>query len=186
MPLTSLQLTGLAAAGAAVVATAAFALVDPTASDLDRVAQAAATAGRLSHRLKTGAGRSADVGALIQQPVFIMSTGPAAYHEKALTVSGVAIARGRRAALVSIGGSALRWLQVGESAGDLTLTAVSIDGATFDPPVGQRFVGLSPASVAASQPEAGQAPGGAAQPVLPAQAPRAGMASPPPSNGIDF
>jgi len=182
LPLTNLQLTCIAGAAAAVVATAGFALYDPTSADLDRVAQAAATTGRLSHRLKAETLRTADAGALMQQPIFIMSTGPAAYHDKAIGVSGIAITRSRRAALVSLDGQPVRWLQVGESSGGLTLTGVRIDGATFDTPIGPRFVGLS------SGPAAPAATDGGAQPAAPAtvntgQAP---ISHPVTSNGIDF
>ncbi len=186
MPLTNLQLTCIAGAAAAAVATAGFALYDPTSADLDRVAQAAAMAGRLSHRLKADTIRNADAGALMQQPIFIMSTGPTAYHDKALSVSGIAITRGRRAALVSVDGGALRWLQVGESANGLTLTDVRIDGATFDTPVGPRFVGLSSAPATATPPAAGADADTPAQPAPPVNHGRAPMSHPVTSNGIDF
>ena len=173
MPLSKIQLICLAGAASAAVATAAFALVDPTVSDADRVAQAGVTAGRLSHRLKAQAVHAENVSWLMQQPIFIMSTGPDAYHEKALAVAGIAITRGRRAALVAIDGQAPRWLQVGETAGDLTLIDVGIDGATFDTPVGKRIVGLSP-----------PAPADAATAATPQTRPSG--ASNAPSNGLDF
>ncbi len=135
------------ALGTGVAVTVAGALImlawDPTHADQRRLDDLERT-GRLS--LDAGVANAtayqAEVEALAQQPIFVMTTGPMAYKEKALQIFGVAISPGRRAALVSIDGGEAAWMAVGQVTGDIRLSAVGTNGASFDTPVGTRIVNL--------------------------------------------
>jgi len=94
-----------------------------------------------------------DVAGLADKPIFVMTTGRGAYKEKTLQLFGLAISPGRKAALVSVDGAMPAWMAVGETAGDIRLTDVGTNGASFETPIGSRTVGLSdsaPAKTGAS------------------------------------
>ena len=87
-----------------------------------------------------GDGDGDDTSLMASQPIFVMTTGPGAYKEKTLQIFGVAISPGRHAALVSVDGAEPVWMVAGEVNGDIRLTAVGTNGASFDTPVGPRTV----------------------------------------------
>ncbi len=114
-----------------------------------------------------------DIAGLAEKPIFVMTTGPAAYKEKTLQLFGLAISPGRKAVLVSVDGATPVWMAIGDMAGDIRLADVGTNGASFETPVGPRMVGLSDAAPAKAGNAAGAAPG---QPQGPAtsQSPQGG------------
>ncbi len=133
--------------GAAVAVAGALLMlaVDPTKSLLDRL-DALPQAHGLS--LPIAKKTDLDIAALAEKPIFVMTTGPAAYKDKTLQLFGVAISPGRKAALVSVDGAAPSWMAVGDMAGDIRLADVGTNGASFETPVGPRTVGLNDAAPA--------------------------------------
>ena len=128
--------------GAAVaVAGALLSLaVDPTKGLQDRL-DALPQAHGLS--LPVAKKPELDIAALAEKPIFVMTTGPAAYKDKTLQLFGVAISPGRKAALVSVDGAPPGWMAVGDMAGDIRLADVGTNGASFETPVGPRMIGLN-------------------------------------------
>lgn len=153
--------TALVGGCAVAVAGALFSLViDPTKGLQDRL-----DALPQAHGLNLPVSQKSqiDVAGLAAKPIFVMTTGPGAYKDKALQLFGVAISPGRKAALVSVDGAAPVWMAVGEQAGDIRLADVGTNGASFDTPIGPRTVGLNDA--APGRPGAPGAPGQASAPM---------------------
>lgn len=155
---------------AVAVAGALFSLlVDPTKGLQDRL-----DALPQAHGLDLPMAKKpqVDVAGLAAKPIFIMTTGPGAYKDKNLQLFGLAISPGRKAALVSVDGAAPVWMAVGDAAGDIRLSDVGTNGASFDTPIGPRRVGLNDA--APSKPGAPGAPGQTPVPVPPSSQPPQG------------
>ena len=89
-----------------------------------------------------------DITGLAERPIFVMTTGPGAYKEKALQLFGLAISPGRKAALVSVDGAVPAWMAVGDMAGDIRLADVGTNAARFETPIGPRTIGLNDAAPA--------------------------------------
>jgi len=133
--------TALVGGCAVAVAGALLSLVvDPTKSLQDRL-DALPRAHSLS--LPMTKASQVDIAGLAAKPIFIMTSGPGAYKDKTLQLFGLAISPGRRAALVSIDGAAPAWMAVGDAAGDIRLTDVGTNGASFETPIGSRTVELT-------------------------------------------
>ncbi len=136
----------------ASVAFAALSVIDPTHSDmrqLDGIAKAAKVAPRLASLTKPASFRT-DMDGLVQQPIFVMTTGTGAYAEKKFQLFGVSISPDRKAALVGIDGAAPEWIRTGQLNGDIQLIDVNAGSARFDTPVGERTVNLSETPPAAA------------------------------------
>ena len=137
-----LKMTLIGAVATAVVVALITLLFDPTASygsRLDAVDAMAAS----SHRLIASVPAKLDVARLAQAPLFVMTTGAAAYKEKTFQLFGVSISPRRKAALVSIDGATAVWMTVGSATGDIRLADVGTNGASFETPVGVKNVNLS-------------------------------------------
>jgi hypothetical protein len=138
----------LAAAAAATIATAFTLLIDPTSAMnkrldvIDPMISKAVTV-QPSRAMKIDAARMA------QAPIFVMTSGAAAYKEKAFLLFGVSVSYKRKAALVSIDGAPPVWMTAGAAAGDVRLLDVGGNGAVFETPVGTKTVSLTDAPLAA-------------------------------------
>ena len=137
-------------AGVATAATLLFLGLDPTAGANDRLN---AIDPVLSRAPMADAGKSArvDVARMASAPLFVMTTGAAAYKEKTFQLYGVSISPKRRAALVSIDGAPATWITVGDVSGDVRLADIGTNGASFETPVGTRTVTLSDPPPAAGE-----------------------------------
>ena len=141
-PVKTAVIAGCAVAVAGALLTLA---VDPTRGLRDRL-DALPQAHGLN--LPVAKRTQVDVAGLAEKPIFVMTTGPAAYKDKTLQLFGLAISPGRKAVLVSVDGAPPVWMAVGDMAGDIRLADVGTNGASFETPVGPRTVGLSDAAPA--------------------------------------
>lgn len=87
-------------------------------------------------------GPDASLDRALASPVFAMTTGPGAVTEIPVALSGLAVTKTRKAALISIGGKPADWLDVGATRDGVTIVAVSGAGATIDTQTGFRSIGL--------------------------------------------
>ena len=128
-------------ATAVVVAIAAL-VYDPTSAFAGRL-DAVDLMVSSGHKLAAVTPAKLDIGRLAQTPLFVMTTGAAAYKERSFQLYGVSISAQRKAALVSIDGAPASWMAVGASNGDVRLTDVGTNGVSFETPVGQKVVSLT-------------------------------------------
>jgi hypothetical protein len=139
-------------------------------------------AGARSISVKGGHGGVDDLATLAARPLFVLAGGPGAAPETPVRLDGVAIALGRRAALVAVGPKPTQWLTVGQAVDGVKLLEVHPDGAVVDTPTGIRR--LSPTGVPSAAAHSVGAPAGVpAGPAVaaPLSAPGTG---PPPSTPI--
>lgn len=149
-----LQTALLAGAGVATLATAFTLLIDPTSAMNRRMD---AVDPMLGKGMPVEAGRAVKIDAsrMAQNPIFVMTSGAAAYKEKTFQLFGVSVSPRRKAALVSIDGAPAAWMTAGDASGDVRLVDVGGNGAVFETPVGSRSVSLSdPAPSADAKPTA--------------------------------
>lgn len=132
-------------AGAALAAALLILLIDPTMNAGKRLDSLKSTD---LPAVSTGHRAAIDIAGLADAPIFVMTSGPAAYKERSLQVFGVSISPKRKAALVGIDGAAPAWMAVGETSGDLRLSDVGTNGVSFETPVGPRTVSLTDAQAA--------------------------------------
>lgn len=136
------QIALIGGASAATFVTLLALSIDPTTranQRLDSIDQL------LTQRLSLGADAAphADVSRLAQTPLFVMTTGAAAYKEKTFALFGVSISPRRKAALLSIDGANPVWIAVGTTNGDIRLSDVGTNGVNLETPVGERQVMMS-------------------------------------------
>lgn len=142
MSIDELKILGLSGAGATLFGALCLWLIDPTAADAKRLETAETALRRLPKPVATAPTTASDISLLMQQPVFVMSTGANAYTEKKIRLIGVSISPGRRAALVAVEGAEAQWMRVGEVQNEMVLLEVGGSAARFDTPVGPRTVGM--------------------------------------------
>lgn len=157
VPVTqSKQMQTALLAGAALVtlATAFMLLVDPTSGMNRRVDAVEPMLGKAA-TIEAGRAVKIDAARMAQTPIFVMTSGAAAYKEKTFQLFGVSVSSRRKAALVSIDGAPAAWMTAGAANGDVRLVDVRGNGAVFETPVGTRTVSLSdPAPVPEQKPTA--------------------------------
>ena len=83
-----------------------------------------------------------DLGGLLSNPLFPLTTGPSAVPQPTIRLDGVARAGRRSAALLSINDQPSDWLSQGESRDGVTLLDVSASRAVVDTLYGPREVRL--------------------------------------------
>lgn len=144
----------LAGAAVATLATAFTLLVDPTSGMNARMDAVEPLLGK-AVTIEAGRAVKIDAARMAQTPIFVMTSGAAAYKEKTFQLFGVSVSSRRKAALVSIDGAPATWMTAGSVNGDLRLVEVGGNGAVFETPVGTRTVSLSdPAPAADPKPTA--------------------------------
>jgi hypothetical protein len=138
---------------------------------------------RLAALRPYGASRGVDGAApsLSGAPLFVLSTGPNAVHDPAVTVLGVSRMPGRAAALLAIDGKPPAWLARGESRDGVMLSDVGSGRATLDLPLGVRTLRVGETtSGAPGEAAAGNGPPGPGSPITSGDMPPPGFRSPPP------
>jgi len=102
---------------------------------------------RLAAARPTSTSRASVVDALtvrvLASPVFALTTGPGAVADIPVSMTGIAVTRMRKAALVSIGAKPADWLVQGATRDGVTLMSVTVAGATVDTPTGFKALSLS-------------------------------------------
>jgi hypothetical protein len=105
---------------------------------------------------------SGDITSMVifaQQPPSAVTPASTAQPTGSVRLLGIAIAPGRRAALVSINGQAPRWAVAGETIDDFEVLAVDARGAKVRVAGGeQRLTLFKPIGVASAQPASSTAP----------------------------
>lgn len=144
----------LAGAGVVTLVTAFMLLVDPTAGINQRMDAVEPMLGK-AVTIEADRAVKIDAARMAQTPIFVMTSGAAAYKEKMFQLFGVSVSLRRKAALVSIDGAPATWITAGDTSGDVRLVDVGGNGAVFETPVGTRTVSLSdPAPAADPKPTA--------------------------------
>jgi len=120
---------------------------------------------------------SAQVGgaSAAARPFFALTTGPGAVTEPTLRLDGVSRSPRRVAALVSVNGAPVQWVERGGSIDQVTLEEVSSSRAIFDTPLGSRLVKLGETS-------GPSAPAASADAAAPQEMPRGFRAPPEPAS----
>jgi len=158
----------MSGAGLTLAAGLVWLIWDPTSSDLaslDKLDQGMAPAPRLNTAVQS---KASDLASLTQAPIFLMTTGPMAYKEKAIQLFGLSLSPNRHAVLVSFDGASPIWMSQGEVHEDIRLTEVGLDGANFETLLGLKNVKLSdpaPKTTSASSSSASSAPMSATHPL---------------------
>lgn len=145
-----MQTTLLASAALVTLATAFTLLVDPTSGMNRRMDAIEPMLGKAA-TIEAGRAVKIDAARMAQSPIFVMTSGAAAYKEKTFQLFGVSVSSRRKAALVSIDGAPAAWMTAGAESGDVRLVDVGANGAVFETPVGTRTVSLSDATPAPEQ-----------------------------------
>jgi hypothetical protein len=91
-----------------------------------------------------------DLAMLTAHPLFALTMGAGATPEVTVRLDGVAIALGRRAALVAVGPKSAQWLTVGQAVDEVKLLEVHPDGVVVDTPTGIRK--LTPTGLPSKEP----------------------------------
>ncbi len=123
--------------------------------DPPAIAAVAGLETRLAAARPVATSRASAVDALtvraLGSPVFALTTGPAAVADIPVTMTGIALTRTRKAALISVGAKPADWLDLGATRDGVTLMSVTVAGATVDTPTGFKALtlnggGVGPAS----------------------------------------
>ena len=129
----------------------------PAGAALDALTDRLAALRPVQAHLSTRAADQA-MARLAAAPLFDLGAPPGGAAPLTVKLEGLAIAGGRKAALLAINGKPPVWLELGASRDGVTLSAVSPGSVTLDGPDGSKVIGLTAAAAAASPAPDAQAP----------------------------